>query len=214
MRYRPTPLNIVSGLLIGFSIYSAIRPGPMGFGIMALLYVLPIGLIGLVADFFLQKFQKSYIRTFTVEVLFIGLVAFGYSWTQRTKTFIIPDKLSSNYIVTIYGVDTAPKLPLDFLTWNYEIKMPDDGILLTSSNFSRDLPETEMKTYSGIKLNSKNTELGFIRFSENEIDCNGKKYKYRSWMIDSVACCMYSTKDVDSLKIRLQHQICGQKPSR
>lgn len=190
------------------------RPGPMGLGFMALLYVLPVGLFGFLADIFLQKFQKSYITTFVIEILFIGLVVFGYSWTQRSKTFILPDKLSSNYIVTIYGVDTAPKLPFDFLTWNYQIKIPENGILLTSSNFSRDLPETQMKTYSGIDLNSENTELGFVRFSENEINCDGKKYKYRSWMIGSLACCMYSNKDVDSLRVRLQNQICGQKPRR
>jgi len=213
MRYRPTPLNILSAVLIGFSIYSAIRPGPFGFGFLALFYLVPIGVVGLVVDFLIQKLQKNYFRTFAIELLIIGILALGYSWTERTKTLIIPDNLSSNYIVTIYGIDTAPKLPLGLLTWNYSIKFPENGILLTSSDFDKDLPDTEMKTYAGQKLNSKNTEMGFISFSEDEIKCDGKTYKYRSWMIDSTHCCVYSNKDVDSLKIKLQNIICGESPA-
>ena len=206
MKYRPTPLNIISGLVIGFSIYSSIYSGPEGWGILFLFYVLPFGIVGLLADFLLLKFLKKYLWTFTIECSILGLLFFYYLWTERTKTFIIPDKLQSKFVATIYGVDNAPELPDG---WSYEIKVPSNGILLTSSNLVNDLPQTKMRTYSGIKLNSDDTELGWVNISSDKFDCKGKIYQYQIWMVDS-NCCLYSTHDIDSLNLFLKRQVCGQ----
>lgn len=214
MKYRPTPFNIVSAGLIILSIWSAINPGPEGWGSLLLFYLLPLGLFVLFIDFIIQHWLTAkYKQTFIIETSVLLFFVLGYSWTQKTKTLIIPDKLTSSYIVTIYDVDNAPKLPISILTWNYEVKIPDNGILLTSTSFDNEFPETQMKTYSGKELNTDKTDLGFVRLMENEIDCNGKKYKYRSWMVDSVSCCTYSTNDLHTLKMQIEKYYCGQKPS-
>lgn len=206
MKYRPTPLNIVCGFEIGLAIYSAIKPGPEGWGFLLTIYLIPVIIGGLLIDFVLQKFLPKYFLTFGSELLILAAIYFAYSWTQRTKTLIITDKLQSQYIVTIYGVDNSVKLPNG---WNYEIKVPTNGILLTSSNFDSDLPETKIKTYSGINLNTSETELGWVRITHDKFDCNGKTYEYQFWMVDS-SCCGYSSREIDSFKITLQRQFCGQ----
>ena len=208
MKYRPTPLNIASGLVIGFSIYAAINPGPEGWGILALFYVFPFGVIGLFFDFFLQKTATKYRQTFLIESLVIGGLFIWYASTQRTKTLIIPDHLPTKYIVTIYGVDKAPKLPKGLFTWSYEVKVPENGILLTSSDFGSDLPETKIKTYSGIELNTGSSELGWVDYSDETLICNGKTYFYNRWMVDK-NCCMSTNQEVDSFKILLQRQFCN-----
>jgi hypothetical protein len=206
MKYRPTPLNIVCGLAIGLAIYTAIKPGPEGWGFLMTIYLIPVIIIGLLIDFILQKFLPKYLLTFVTELLLLTAIYFAYCWTQRTKTLIIPDKLQSQYVVTIYGVENSVKLPDG---WNYEIKVPANGILMTSSTFDSDLPETKMKTYSGINLNTDETELGWGRITHDNFDCNGKTYEYQFWIVDS-SCCMYSSHDIDSFKITLQRQFCGQ----
>ena len=207
MKYRLTPLNIVCILLIGLAIYSAIKPGPEGWGFLLTIYLIPVILIGLLVDFILQKCLTKYLLVFVIELLLLAGIYFTYCWTQRTKTLIIPDKLQSQYVVTIYGVENEIKLPDG---WNYEIKVPTNGILLTSSTFNSDLPETKMKTYSGINLNSEKTELGWGRISHDKFECNGKTYEYQFWMVNT-SCCMYSNHEIDSFKIFLQRQFCINK---
>ena len=213
MKYRPTPLNIACGLAIVLAVYLAFRPGPEGWGFLVIIYLITVILISFLIDILIQKFLLKYLMTFTIEVLFLGVIYFGYSWTQRTKTLIIPDKLQSQYVVTIYGVENTAKLPYG---WNYEIKVPKNGILLTSSTFDSDVPETKMRTYSGINLNSNETELGWGRITNDKFECNGKTYKYQFWMVNST-CCGYSNHEIDSFKITLKELFCGNQakmPSR
>ncbi len=122
---------------------------------------------------------------------------------------------TTNYIVTVYGVKDKPKLTDKILPWTYEVRVPENGILLTSSSFGTDLPQTKMVNYSGTELNIDKSDWGWIRFSEDEFVCSGQTYKYRSWMINKEFCCGYSNHDVDSLRIKLQQQLCGElMPSR
>jgi hypothetical protein len=206
MKYRLTPLNIVCGLTFGLAIYSAVEPGPFGWGYLMTIYLIPFIVIGLLADLILQKLLPNYLLTLVIELCILTVIYFAFCWTQRTKTLIIPDKLQSQYVATIYDVENSAKLPDG---WNYEIKVPTNGILLTSSTFDSDLSETKIKTYSGINLNSDETELGWVRITHDKFNCNGKTYEYQLWMVDS-SCCLYSSEDLDSFKITLQKQFCGQ----
>ncbi len=206
LKYRPTPLNIACGTAIGVAIYAAIRPGPEGWGYLMTLYLVPYILSGLIIDFMFQKFLQRYLLTFTFEAIILSTVYFCYSLEERTKTLIIPDKLQSHFIVLIYGVDNSAKLPD---TWNYSVKVPSNGILLTSSTFESDLPETKMKTYSGIELNTDKTELGWARITSDKFECQGKTFDYQFWMVDS-SCCVYSNHQIDSIKVIIKRQFCGQ----
>jgi hypothetical protein len=206
MKYRLTPLNIACGLAIGLAIYLAVRPGLEGWGFLMTIYLIPLILITFITDFIIQKFLPSSLFTFTTEVLLLGVIFFCYCWTQRTKTLIIPDNLQSQYVVTIYGVENSAKLPSG---WNYEVKVPINGLLLTSSTFNSDLHKTKMQTYSGIKLNSDETVLGWARITNNKFDCNGKTYAYQIWMVSN-SCCGYSNRQIDSLKTALKEKFCRQ----
>ena len=187
----------------------------MGWGEFAVIVFIGFGVLGLIIDFGIQRISKSYFKTIGTEIILIFVVGLIYSYSQRTKTLIISDSPTSNYIVTVYGVNEKPKLTDKFLPWSYEVKVPANGILLTSSAFWTDLPETKMVSYSGTELNTDESDWGWIRFSEDEFDCNGQTFKYRSWMINKEFCCGYSNKDVDSLKVRLQRQLCDElMPSR
>jgi hypothetical protein len=217
MRYRPTPLNIISTILIVWTLwdYNQNKGDSFGYGAIAVIYIIGFCVCGLVTDLIIQWFSTKYSLTFGIETILILLLGTYYSYSQRTKTLIIPDSPTSNYIVTVYGVKDKPKLTDKILPWTYEVKVPENGILLTASAFWTDLPQTKMVSYSGTELNTDKSDWGWIRFSENEFDCNGQTYKYRSWMINKEFCCGYSNKDEDSLKVRLQRQLCDELiPSR
>ena len=174
-----------------------------------MIYALPAGLLGVIIDFILQKAFKKYYWIFILESLFLGFLFLHFSYSQRTKTLIIPPRLPGKYVVTIYGVENAPKLPLGLLSWSYEIKVPENGILLTSTDISSDLPETKMKTYTGLELNTDTVKFGWVSFDNGKFDCNGKTYQYQSWMVDSPNCCIYSSDELKKFKINLQHQFCS-----
>ena len=217
MKYRPTPLNIISTILLGWTLwsYSQAKGDPMGFGWMWTMFVIGFCVTGLVIDFVIQKVSKKYLWTVGTETILILVLGTYYAYSQRTKTLIIPDSPTSDYIVTIYGVKEKPKLTDKFLPWTYEVKVPANGILMTSTEFGSDLPETKMVSYSGTELNTDKSDWGWIRFSENEFECNGQTFKYRSWMINKDFCCGYSNEDIDSLKVSLQRQLCEElMPSR
>ena len=85
MKYKPTPINVICGLLILASIYGAIFPGPMGFGFLGLFYLLPIAIFGLLLDYLGQKAIKSYSRLFLIEIAVVVIISFGFAWQERTK---------------------------------------------------------------------------------------------------------------------------------
>jgi hypothetical protein len=213
MKYKPTPLNISSVIVIGFTIYAAINPGSEGWGILGLIYIFPFALLGLFIDFLIQKFSKRYVWVLISEFILIGLLVFGYFLTERKKILILPNNFN-NHIVIIYGIETAPRLPISFLTWNYIVKIPKNGILLTSTKVEDDFSETKMITSTGIELNSDKTNLGFVKFSNSEIKFKGKTYNFVSWKVDSISCCGYSSKDMDSLKVKLENDMNKIKTGR
>jgi len=217
MRYRPTPLNIISTILLVWTLwsYSQNKGDSFGFGALWVMFVVGSCVCGLVIDLIIQRLSNKNLWTFGTEVLLILVLVTSYAYSQRTKILIIPDSPKSQYIVTVYGVKDQPKLTDKILPWTYEIKVPESGVLLTASSFGSDLPETKMISYSGKELNTDSSDWGWIRFSEDEFYCNGETYKYRSWMVNKDFCCGYSNKDVDSLKISLQRQLCDDlMPSR
>jgi hypothetical protein len=217
MKYRPTPLNITSTILLVWILwsYSQSKGDSFGFGAMWVMFVVGACVCGLVTDFVVQRLSKKYLWTFGTETILILALGTYYSYSQRTKILIIPDSPTSQYIVTVYGVKDQPKLTDKILPWTYEIKVPENGILLTASSFGSDLPETKMISYSGRELNTDSSDWGWIRFSEDEFDCNGETYKYRSWMVNKDFCCGYSGDQDDSLRIKLQRQLCDDlMPSR
>lgn len=215
MKYKPTPINIICGLLIIASIYSAIFPGPMGFGFLGLFYLLPIAIFGLLLDYLGQKTIKSYPRLFLIEIVIVAIISFGFVWQERTKIYIIPDQRNFEFVVTIYNVEDTEELPVNFFTWTYKKEIPENGVLLTSSKISSDLPKTEMFTKSGLSLQDRNdaVDLCFGRASTSKIEIDGKKYDYQAWKIDKGGTIGYSSNDIKALEEEIKEYLKRKKPS-
>tara|TARA_R110002072_G_scaffold302577_2_gene486397 strand:- start:2525 stop:3175 length:651 start_codon:yes stop_codon:yes gene_type:complete len=215
MKYKPTPINIICGLLIITSIYGAIFPGPMGFGFLGLFYLLPIAIFGLLLDYLGQKSIKSYSRLFLIEIAVVVIITFGFVWQERTKTYIIPDQRDFEFVVTIYNVEDSEKLPTGFFTWTYEKEIPKNGILLTSNKINSDLPQTEMFTKAGLSLQDRNdtVDLCFGRASTSIIEIDGKTYDYQAWKIDKGGTIGYSSNDIKELEEELKKYLKQMKPS-
>lgn len=75
MKYRLTPLNIFSSLLVGFEILFLAVPESLSQQSNSYLhiYLIPLAIAGYIIDYFLQKKIKAYIWLFSVEILFIAL---------------------------------------------------------------------------------------------------------------------------------------------
>jgi hypothetical protein len=206
MNYKPTPINIICGLLVIDSIYGAIFPGPMGFGILGFIFLLPLAFFGFLLDYLGQKTFKNYMRLFHVEIVIIAIISFGFVWQERTKTYIIPDQRDFEFIVTIYNVADSEKLPVNLFTWTYEKEIPKNGILLTSSSINSDLPKTQVFTKAGLSLQDRNdtVDLCFGRASKSKIDVDSKTYDYQAWKIDKGETIVYSTDDIQELEEELK----------
>ena len=204
MKYKITPLNIVCGILLILSIYCFIKPGTWGFGLIAGYVLLGATIFILGIDFLLQNIFKKKSKLFILEFLIIALFSILYFIPKRTKTYIIPDNFKDKYIVTIYNFPNKNKLPG---TWNYKIKIPENGVLFTSSKKNEDLKNTDFITNSGLILNDENNDLGFGEILNDELICNGKVYEFTVWKVQEF-CCGYSSDETKRIKQNLQEQIC------
>ena len=199
-----TPFLVLGALLIIWSTYVLVTDGS-GWGGVAAIAMLIFALVIVIVDFGLKKLLKKYKKVFLTETIVALVVIFIYNYTfNRKQTLVIPSDFDKNYVTLIYGVDNTNNLSISSITWNRNIKIPKNGILLTSSDFSEVLPKTEMKTESGIYLNSDETEKGFIRMSESEFESNGKNYQFRTWKIQEGFCCMYTSRESESYKAELK----------
>jgi hypothetical protein len=207
MKYKITPLNtlVVIGITYVIGSYILAKNDPMGFMFLSVIVVIPICLAILIIDWVIQIVAKTYGKIIFTELLLMCLLIVFFQYRERTKTLLISDNPKEQYVTIIYGVENAPQLPVNFFTWEYEVKIPKNGVLLTSTERTDDLPKTNVKTYLGIDLSEK--ELGFGHFMESEIDCGTKQYKYKSWIIQK-HCCMTSSKDRDSLENVLKNVYC------
>lgn len=206
MKYKPTPINIICGLLIIYSIYGAIFSGPMGFGFLGIFYLLPVAIFGFLLDYLGQKAIKGYRRLFLIEIGLVGVITFGFSWQERTKTYIIPDQRDFEFVVAIYDVKDSEQLPVTFFTWTYEKEIPENGILLTSNRINSDLPKTKMFTKAGLSLQDRKDTVGlcFGRVSTSIIEIDGKNYNYQAWKIDNGGTIGYSSNEIKELEEELK----------
>jgi len=173
------------------------------------------GIILFAIDYGLKKWLKNYKKIFLTQLALALLVIVFYNYKfNRTKTLIIPTGFEKNYVTIIYGVENSKDLSISALTWNKKIEIPKSGILLTSSDFNQNLRETDMKLYSGIYLNSDETEKGFTRMTESEFESNGRNYKFRTWKIQDGFCCAYTSKEVEKYKTELKTEFEKIKASR
>lgn len=96
-------------------------------------------------------------------------------------------------------------MPTSIFTWNYEVSIPEDGIILTSTSKFNDLPNTAIRTVSGVTLNDRadNNELCFGKVGSGTLHCGTFQFDYAAWKIDSGGAISYSSNDIKELEKRL-----------
>ena len=210
-----TPFLILSIASIIYAIVIVIKERDLSWGIFVVIGLIVIGILLFGIDFGLKKWLKNYKKIFLTELALALLVVviYGYKF-NRTKTLIIPTEFDKSYVTIIYGIENSKDLSISALTWNKKIEIPKSGILLTSSDFNENLRETDIKTNSGIVLNSDQTDKGFVRMAESEFQSNGKNYKFRTWKIQDGFCCGYTSDEVENYKTELKTEFEKIKASR
>jgi energy-coupling factor transporter transmembrane protein EcfT len=214
MLRKITPFFILSFLSIIWAIFFLITEKNLGWGYFAVFGLILIGIVLFVIDFGLKKWVKNHKQIIITQLTITLIFVFIYKYQQRTITLIIPADFDKEYVTIIYGVEDTEALSISPITWNKKIEIPKSGIFLTSSDFSETLPETEIKMDSGIYLNSRETEKGFIRLTESEFEHKGLNYKFRTWKIQDGFCCAYSMDEIEKYKTELKSQFEKIKASR
>ncbi|UZR93475.1 hypothetical protein [Chondrinema litorale] len=207
MIYKITPLNIVSIFAILVAIYGAVKPGDMGMGLLALVYYLPAGLLGLVLDYFMQKKLDNLKVTVAIELILLSFVYFGYLWTKRTKDLIVSQDRKSEYIVFIYGVEHAEKLPFRSYYLYYTLNVPENGIFLTSTKINRDFPVTQV--YEKVNVDTQEREkVPVAKMKTGLLTCDDLQFEYEVWKVDESGQITFSSHEADSLQTELENYIC------
>ena len=208
MRKFITPFNLVVLTIIGFGFYGAIKPGPMGYGFLLTLYSILSASFIFWLDWLIRKFSNRR-NQFIIELAVIGIAYFSYEYSHRAKTFIVQDDHKYDFIVTVYNIENQQELPTSLFTWNYEINVPENGILLTSTSKFADLPSAIIRTEAGVTLNNKNgNSIGTGIFN-----CGTLQFDYAAWKIANNGIISYSTNDIRALEHRLCELVNGIKPA-
>ena len=204
---------MISIAALGYAIFIILKETDLGWGWFAVFALFIIGFLLFIIDFGLKKWLKHYRKIIIVQASLIIISAIIYSFQYRTKTLVIPSNFNQEYVTIVYGYEDSKKLSISPFTWNKRIAIPENGILITSSDFDEDLPKTKIKTDSGIELNSDQSDKGFIQFLESEIEQDNKIYKFRTWKIQEGFCCGYSMKEKEIYKNELEIKFKKLRPA-
>jgi len=185
--YKPSPLNIaiVIFLIKMIAQYYANREGDTeGWSGYFLITSIAISAVILVLDFLIQVVFRRYWVTLTLELALLSTIYIYGTWEDRYKEFVIPNNFTG-YIIVVYGLKGEPKLPKKTFALNYRIKVPANGIILTSSDMDDDYPNVKIKDESdGItEEDSFGLRLWYCPLPPDKYFCKGKVINYKRWFI-------------------------------
>ena len=137
MKFRITPLLLLPIAIILYGAYSGLfESGNEGWGALFLMGFIGLGLISLILYLISRAIFKTKIRTqIIVELLLIGVLLFYIYKRSGEKKIVLPSNYDS-HVVMVYGVDKQRRLSKIFFTNKITIKVPKNGIVLTSSSFN------------------------------------------------------------------------------
>ena len=178
-----------------------------GWGTFAAIYIGILAIVVFLIDLFLKKAKIGLGKIYLIQLAIICVIGFIYYYGERTQTLEISDNFDQEYVSIVYGVENEKGLSINPFTWTKTIEIPENGILITSSDFNSSLPETEMKFSSGILLGSEQTDKHLVGIGDYEFEINNKVYKYRSWKIQEGFCCSHSSNEVKERATELMAEI-------
>lgn len=186
MKYRITLLNTAALILILTELYGYVSVSLKGeentYAPVALGISLMIGGLALMADLFLQRTVKSYIRINLLGAIPLLLFMLFYAYNTRKKTIVLPQGASHSFTL-VYNVKNAPPLFRGKPVFGGTTESDRADILYTATPLEKDLWNTVFKVRSGkgkpVPIKASDLKVG-------EYDCNGRLWKYRIWRLAPV----------------------------
>jgi len=185
---KPTPLLIVSIGLLLYGLYMLIfvDPGEEGWGTLFAMVIGVAGILGLIVYTFLRATLKTKIWTqVSIEtVLIVGLLYFGYRKSGAFQ-FQLPHNYRG-YVILVYGVENTPKLKTPFYSNKIKLKVPESGIILTSSYPDENYSDPALffdSTLGEIHKLSPPLTRHDLPLSSDTLKCEKKNYLYDIWII-------------------------------
>jgi hypothetical protein len=208
-----TPFLIIGILSIVFAIYKWIYDSN-GLGMISVYLLFIVGIIALLVDFGFRKWLKTFKKIAFIELIIIGILISANQYKyNRVKTLEIPTDLSNQYVTIIYGVNGQPELEITDFTLSKNIKIPDNGILMTSTEYDIDLPKTKIKTTDNEYFKTKESNMTFGQFG-GKLNHNDKVYRFRSWQIgEKENCCSHTGEEMQIYRTELKKELIN-KASR
>ena len=200
VKYNLTPFALLATIIMATSLYHLFFPGPYKMGMLGFFYLFPVALILFVVDFLGQYFATSYTKVAAAEVVLIVLMACGYTMTQRTSTFSLPDEFAGDQVVVVFGVENTPKLSTRGWLGTYEVKVPETGIVLTSSNVGSIRRGVEMKSEQTKGSRPDFEEINGVFADTFKIDVGGTTYECSIWMISKTNTISYGSDDIQNIQ--------------
>ncbi len=182
MKYQITPFTIILAVVVVYALYSVfITPSGektmMGFTMVG--FLVPTLVLMAAADYLMQKYiSKTWILYSAQIVLVVGFVAYTMMSNAQRK-FVMSNQFYGKFIVVVFDVEGSEALPT---TNSFEVRLPDDGILFTS---------TKKEDSKLDKLNQLLTRPGnaidypddyeFFRDEAGTVTMDSKVYHFQSW---------------------------------
>lgn len=208
-----TPFRIIGILSIALAVYKWIYDSH-GLGMISVYLLFFVALITLLVDLGLRKWLKKFKKIVFIELIIIGILISANQYKyHRVKTLEIPTDLNNKYITIIYGVDGQPELGITDFTLTKNITIPDNGILMTSTEYGIDLPKTKIKTTNNEYYKTKESNMTFGQFG-GKLNHNDKVYQFRSWQIgEKENCCSHTGEEMKIYRTELKKELTN-KASR
>jgi len=199
-----TPLLILTIIFLIYAINILITEmDGQGWELLIVFALVGISVIFLIVDLLLKKFVQNWKKVFLIEIGIILLLSGWFQYQNRPMIFELPENFHQEYVTVIYNVENEKELGINAFTWRKKIQVPDNGIILTSSDINESLPKTDFKTVNGEYYNSNGNQKMSIKLSDSEFEKNGRKYKFRTWRLGEGEFMVSTSKDFEKYKSEL-----------
>lgn len=179
-----TPLLILMGISIIWAITIFISESDgQGWGLLLAFALIGFAVGFLIIDLLLKRYLKNWKKIMLVESGLVLLLFVWYQYGNRQLTMELPQNFSKKYVSIIYNVENEKELGINSWTWSKNIKVPEDGIILTSSKITEELPKIDFRSFDGESYNKGGNQKMFIKITNSEFEQNGRTYKIRTWRI-------------------------------
>ena len=127
--------------LIIYGAFSGLfEPSQQGYGALFFLGIIGLGMLSLILYAISRAVFKSNFRFQIIsEAAIILTTIFIVYKRSGEKQFLLPSNYA-DYVAVVYGVDNSARLKKSIFTNKLKIKVPPNGIVLTSSKYNESYP--------------------------------------------------------------------------